>query len=183
MGSVAINGTALTEGTDYHVYTPNVTDLSEYEDLSGLFSMETLVQVYNQNVGDLEVSKETTQVAEGSAADTELFYYRVYGVYEQATQIVLAVDDGTGHPKTDSSGQPILNTTFTGTLNVRLRENTAEASDQTTASNVAVDFTNGVGLLYLEPEYEVEYVYIPENTEHAAYGLVGLVDTLSLIHI
>ena len=94
LGSVAINGTALTEGTDYHVYTPNVTDLSEYEDLSGLFSMETLVQVYNQNVGDLEVSKETTQVAEGSAADTELFYYRVYGVYEQATQIVLAVDDG-----------------------------------------------------------------------------------------
>ncbi len=162
---------------DYHIYTPHVTDLSQYDDLSGLFSIETLVQVYNQNTGDLEVNKTTQQVAEGSAADGEIFYYRVYGVYEQATEIVLAVDDGTGHAETDADGQPILNNTFNGTLNVRLRENVPEATDQATASNVAVDFTNGVGRIYLEPEYEVEYVYIPENTDHDAYGLVGLVDT------
>ena len=178
LDSVQIDGVTLACGTDYHVYDPRVQDLSGYDDLSGLFSVETLVQVYNQNVGDLEVSKNTEQVAAGSKADEEIFYYRVYGVYERATQIVLAQDkDGDGHADMDSDGQPILDTQFTGTLNVRLHEEIPDVDGQAAATNVAVDFTDGVGLLYLEPEYNVEYVYIPENEEHGAYGLVGLVDT------
>ena len=175
--SVEINGTVLQEGIDYHVYTPHVTDLSEYEDLSGLFSVETLVQVYDQNVGDLEVSKKTEHVAADSAADNEIFYYRVYGVYEQATKIVLAQTDANGDILTANDGSPILNTTFNGTLNVRLREKIEGVSTQMTATNVAVNFTNGIGILYLEPEYEVEYVYIPENEDHAGHGLIGLVET------
>lgn len=177
MDSVQIGGVTLVYGTDYHVYEPRVQDLSGY-DVSGLFSVETLVQVYNQNVGDLEVSKDTEQVAAGSEADEEIFYYRVYGVYERATQIVLAQDkDGDGHADLDQNGQPILDTQFTGTLNVRLHEKISDVDGQAAATNVAVDFTDGVGLLYLEPEYNVEYVYIPENKEHGAYELVGLVDT------
>lgn len=177
LDSVEINDAALTEGTDYHVYSPNVTDLSGYDDLSGLFSIETLVQVYDQSVGNLEVSKATENVASGSDADEELFFYRVYGVYEHATRIVLAETDENGEVKKNEDGTPMLNASFTGTLNVRLRESIPGASAQMTATNVAVDFTNGVGLIYLEPSYEVEHIYIPENAGHKAYGLMGLVET------
>lgn len=177
LDSVWIEDQELKEGRDYHVYTPSVTDLSQYADLSGLFSTETLVQVYNQNVGDLEISKSTSDVAENSEDDEEIFYYRVYDVYERATKIVLAQDSNNdGHADLDD-GQPKLNSTFNGTLNVRLHEEIEGVEGQAAATNVAVDFVNGVGLLYLEPEYDVEYVYIPENKEHDAYGYVGLVES------
>lgn len=173
--SVEIDGQVLTEGKDYHVYTPNVTDLSD-TDISGLFSVETLVQVYDQSVGNLEVSKETEAVAPGSAADEELFFYRVYSVYEHATRIALAETDENGEVKVNADGTPVLNKEFTGTLNVRLRQILEDATTQMTATNVAVKFTNGVGLIYLEPSYSVEHIYIPENENHPAHGLVGVVE-------
>ena len=177
LGSVQIENKTLAEGTDYYVYDPHVTDLSTYEDLSGLFSIETLVQVYDQNMGDLEVSKEIANVAEGSSMEDQIFYYRVYGVYEQATKIVLAQADENGETLLGPDGKPVLNTNFNGTLNVRLRENIPGASTQMTATNIAVDFEDGEALIYLEPDYEVEYVYIPGNADHGACGLVGLVET------
>ncbi len=177
LDSVVINGVTLTENVDYHVYTPHVEDLSDYEDLSDLFSIETLVQVYDQSVGDLEVSKATEDVVPGSDADEELFFYRVYGVCEHATRIVLAETDENGAVLVNEDGTPVLNTEFTGTLNIRLRESTGGEIPQMTATNVAVDFQNGVGLVYLEPTYAVEHVYIPENESHPAHGLVGLVET------
>ena len=176
LDSVVIEGKTLEKGKDYHVYEPNVTDLSGYDDLSGLFSTETLVQVYDQSVGDLKVSKETENVAESSEMEDALFFYRVYGVYEHATKLVLAETEN-GAVKTNPDGTPVLNTNFTGTLNVRLRETTEGASAQMTATNIAVDFKDGVGMIYLEPTYSVEHIYIPENENHAAHGLLGLVET------
>ena len=177
LAKVEIDGKVLVEGVDYHVYTPDVIDLSGYKDLSGLFSIETLVQVYDQSVGNLEVSKKTEKVAADSDADEELFFYRVYSVYEHATRVVLAETNDDGSILLNGNGTPVLNNTFTGTLNVRLRQDLEEESFQMTATDVAVDFTNGVGTIYLEPSYAVEHIYIPENEDHDAYGLIGWVET------
>lgn len=175
--SVQINGEPLVEGVDYHVYAPSVIDLSGYDDLSGLFSVETLVQVYDQSVGDLVINKTVEKIATGSDADEEWFFYRVYSVYEHATRIVLAETDENGSICMNEDNTPVLNTTFDGTLNVRLRQEIEGESFQMTATDVSVDFTNGVGLIYLEPSYMVEHIYIPQNQEHPAHGLIGLVET------
>ena len=184
--SVEIDGKILQEGVDYHVYTPNVNNLSEYEDLSGLFSVETLVQVYDQGYGSLSVTKETENTPKGSAVKNELFHFRVYSVFENATKVILAKTDENGETAIDSdTGQPVIKEDFNGTLNVRLRQKGSEGqASQDTATNIAVDFKNGVGMFYLQPDYDAEFVYIPENRDHEVFkglnkneGVVGLVET------
>lgn len=185
LDSLYVGGEKLTEGNDYHVYTPNVTDLKDYEDLSGIFSVETLVQVYDQGYGSLSVTKKTENTPDGSAAKDEIFHFRVYSVFENATKLILAKTDENGEIEVDSStGQPVT-VDFNGTLNVRLRQTANEGqTHQDTATNIAVDFVNGEGMLYLQPDYDVEFVYIPENRNHEIYqalsgndGIVGLVET------
>lgn len=87
LDSVEIDGKKLELNKDYRVYTPNVNDLSAYDDLSGLFSVETLVQVFDQGYGSLAVTKETENTPEGSALkEDEIFHFRVYSSYENATK-------------------------------------------------------------------------------------------------
>ena len=157
LDSLYVGGEKLTEGNDYHVYTPNVTDLKDYEDLSGIFSVETLVQVYDQGYGSLSVTKKTENTPDGSAAKDEIFHFRVYSVFENATKLILAKTDENGEIEVDSStGQPVI-VDFNGTLNVRLRQTANEGqTHQDTATNIAVDFVNGEGMLYLQPDYDVE---------------------------
>ena len=181
--SVEINGETLTKDTDYRVYTPNVNDLSAYEDLSGLFSVETLVQVFDQGYGSLAVTKETENTPEGSALkEDEIFHFRVYSSYENATKLVLAKTKNGEVMLNSETGQPET-VNFTGTLNVRLRQ-TASGSQapQDTATTIAVDFVDGEGMLYLQPNYDVEYVFIPENRDHPVYdGLSGEEDLVGLV--
>lgn len=185
LDSVYIGETKLLEGTDYHVYEPTVSDLSGYENLSGLLSVETLVQVYDQGYGSLSVTKKTENTPDGSAAQNEIFHFRVYSVFENATKLVLTKTDASGSPLFDGKTGTPVTVDFTGTLNVRLRQTLASAQpDQDTVTNIAVDFQNGVGMFYLQPDYEVEYVYIPENRSHAIFSgltadesVVGLVET------
>lgn len=172
--NIEVEGKVLSE-EDYLIYEPNVEDLSDQGDISGLFSTETLVQVYDQSVGKLKVTKKIENVQEGSGEANTPFFYRVYSVYDNATRIILAKTDESGDVLADENGKPVIDTGFTGTLNVRLRERTEGADSQKTATNIAVDFKKGEGLIYLRPEYEVEYVYIPQNEAHGAYGDVGLV--------
>lgn len=185
LDSVYIGGKALTEGTDYHVFGPKVADLSAHENLSGLLSVETLVQVFDQGYGTLSVTKETENTPDGSAAEDEIFHFRVYSVFENATELIIAKTDAAGKILTDAeTGYPI-SADFTGTLNVRLGQQESTLSfDQDTVTNIAVDFENGVGMLYLQPDYDVEYVYIPQNRDHPIYsridpgcGVIGLVKT------
>ena len=109
----------------------------------------------------------------------------MYSVFENATKLILAKTDENGEIEVDSStGQPVT-VDFNGTLNVRLRQTANEGqTHQDTATNIAVDFVNGEGMLYLQPDYDVEFVYIPENRNHEIYqalsgndGIVGLVET------
>ncbi len=185
--SVAINGETLTSDVDYHVYTPYVEDLSGYDDLSGIFAVETLVQVFDQGYGGLSVTKETENTPDGSALkEDEIFHFRVYSVFEDATKVILAKTNENGEPIIDdATGEP-EKVNFNGTLNVRLREIVADDTTPTqeTATNIAVDFVDGIGAFYLNPDYNVEYIYIPENTDHEVYndldtgqGLMGLVET------
>ena len=183
--SLEINGEILKEGTDYHIYSPNVYDLEEYDDITGLFSVSTLVQVYDQGYGPLSVTKETEHTADGSAVEDEVFHFRLYSVAENATKLILAKTDKDGETVVDpNTGEPVT-VDFTGTLNVRLRQTESEGqTNQDTATNIAVDFKNGVGMLYLQPDYKVEFVYMPENRNHAVFdgldaaeGVVGLVET------
>lgn len=185
--SVAINDTPLEPDVDYHVYTPYVEDLSGYDDLSGIFAVETLVQVFDQGYGGLSVTKETENTPDGSALkEDEIFHFRVYSVFEDATKVILAKTNENGEPIIDdATGEP-EKVNFNGTLNVRLREIVADDTTPTqeTATNIAVDFVDGIGAFYLNPDYNVEYIYIPENTDHEVYndldtgqGLMGLVET------
>lgn len=182
--SVVINGKTLKPDEDYRVYTPNVHDLSAYDDLSGLFSVETLVQVFDQGYGSLAVTKETENTPNGSALEDEIFRFRIYSSYENATKVVLAKTRDGEIVLNSETGQPET-VNFTGTLNVRLRQTASEGqATQDTATNIAVDFVNGEGVFYLRPDYDVEYVFIPENRDHPAYtglsgdeGLVGLAET------
>ena len=183
--SIKIDGKLLQEGRDYHVYEPNVNDLESYKDLSGLFSVETLVQVYDQGYGSLSVTKETENTSKDSAAEDELFHFRVYSVFEKATKVILAKTNENGVTEEDpETDQPVI-VDFTGTLNVRLRQKGIEGqATQDTATNIAVDFKNGVGMFYLQPDYVTEFVYLPENSDHPVYkgladneGVVGLVET------
>ena len=185
LDSVVINGKRLELNQDYRVYTPNVNDLSAYDDLSSLFSVETLVQVFDQGYGSLSVTKETENTPEGSALkEDEVFHFRVYSVYENATKVVLAKTKNGEVVLNSETGQPET-VDFTGTLNVRLRQMASEGqATQDTATNIAVDFVDGNGMFYLQPGYDVEYVFLPENRNHPAYaglsdneGLVGLVET------
>ena len=184
LDSVMINGKTLELNQDYRVYNPNVNDLSAYDDLSGLFSVETLVQVFDQGYGSLAVTKKTENTSDGSALENEIFRFRIYSSYENATKVVLAKTRGGETVLNSETGQPET-VDFTGTLNVRLRQTASEGqAPQDTATNIAVDFVDGEGVFYLQPNYDVEYVFIPENRNHPAYdglsnseGLVGLVET------
>ncbi len=184
LDSVVINGKTLELDNDYRVYTPNVTDLSEYNDLSGLFAVETLVQVFDQGYGSLSVTKKTENISDSSALKNEIFRFRIYSSYENATKVVLAKTRNGETVLDPETGQPEI-VDFTGTLNVRLRQEAYEGqATQDTATNIAVDFVKGEGMFYLQPDYDVEYVFIPENRDHPAYaglqdeeGLVGLVET------
>ena len=157
---VEIGGQTLVINENYYVYTPNVVDLSN-EDISGLFATETLVQVADQGTGTVNVTKALEDVVEDSPEADTPFFFTITGQYDQVTKLRLI----------DEKSQVA---DFNGTLNVRLRNNAAtDQSSQNTATTIAVTFKNGEANIYLDPGYEVEHIYIPENEDHKASKLKG----------
>lgn len=157
---VEIGGQTLVTNKNYYVYTPNVEDLSK-TDISGLFATETLVQVADQGTGTVNVSKTLEDVVGDSPESDTPFFFTITGQYDQVTQLRL-VSESNNVAK------------FDGTLNVRLRNNAVTGqSSQNTATTIAVSFKNGEANIYLDPGYEVEHIYIPENEDHEASKLIG----------
>lgn len=157
---VEIGGKNLEKDNNYYVYTPNVDDLSN-TDISGLFATETLVQVADQGTGTVNVTKELEDVVENSPEKDTPFFFTISGQYDQVTQLRLV----------NESNEKAA---FDGTLNVRLRNKTVtDQSSQNTATTIPVSFKNGEANIYLDPGYEVEHVYIPENEDHGASKLKG----------
>ena len=157
--------------TQYAAYEPRMDGLSGYDDLSGLLSVETLVQVYDRGVGSLRVTKQTEN---NDTNQGEPFRFRVYSVYENATKIVLAkFRDGQIVYKNDVNGNPTgepETVPYNGVLNIRLRQDSSDEHSQYTAVNISAEFENGVSMIYLHDGYSVENIYLPENADHPLYA-------------
>lgn len=145
--------------SDYTIFTPTRQDLQN-TDLTHLFFISTVVQIYDQGTGSMTVSKQAEDLGDADTA----FVFQADGLYEEVSQIHLYRDR-----KSDAS--------FTGTLNARIRRTSEDSEMQDDGFISSVHFKNGIGPVHLEPDCQIESVYMPENNTHSAYGLTPYVDT------
>lgn len=149
----------------------NVPDIQNAggTDISNLYSVSTLVQVYDQDQGDVtfKVKVEPDHVNEDKP-----FYFRLYAVYQNITEVTLF------DPKTRK-----VASNYNGVLNVRIGAKgdgtgvTTEYGDynESETRTLSVEFKNGIGKMLLTENQEVKVVEIPENPDNPACGLLPFI--------
>ncbi|MDO5123135.1 MAG: DUF5979 domain-containing protein [Eubacteriales bacterium] len=160
------------EHHDFVINNPNVEDCGD-RDISNLFAVSTIVQVYDLDQGVMTV--KAVVEPENHPDETKPFYFRLYALYDEVTEIQLFEKnnpDGSGGGKSN----------FSGVLNVRIGLEKMSAGsvnpgeyDEAGVRNIPVEFKQGVAKLWLTQGYSIKRVYIPEDEGHAAHGCVAFI--------